>query len=576
LFINRKTLITAVYGIISKLNGGEKMKRLPIGISDFKKLMENDYLFADTTQMIADVFTESADIILITRPRRFGKTLNISMLSYFFDNTQQTSHLFEGLDIAHNGDVMKAINAYPTIFITFKDINNNKWETSRDKLKSILSELYGSRFEILKRGLLEYELDYCRTIIEEKGTNADDQDALKNLTQYLNKIYKKPVLLLIDEYDVPIQSGWTNGYYEDVIDFMRGLLSGGLKDNPNLFKGILTGVYRVAKESIFSGLNNLKVFTVLDERYSNYFGFTEGEMEKILETLNMKDDESIKSGLRQWYNGYIFGGQTIYNPWSVLNFLYDKELKPYWINTSSNELIISLIEKNMKSNEVFRKEIENLISASKLEKTIDEATSLREIDRNLNSVWTLFLFSGYIKPEGLRLEKGKHKCNLKIPNEEVMIFFHDTVSEWLERHDYNRLEDMTQHLLRGNGEKFCENLKSYVMGTLSYYDIEKKPENTYHILLLGMFSKLQDKYEIKSNRESGKGRPDILLKAKDKNDYSAVIEIKADASKKTVEDAMYQIEKKEYVQELKSEGYTRILKVALGVDGKSIEVLVRE
>jgi hypothetical protein len=332
----------------------------------------------------------------------------------------------------------------------------------------------------------------------------------------------------------------------------------------------------VAKESIFSGLNNLSALTLFNKEYSRYFGFTEEETMKIIKTLGLENKEGITQGLKEWYNGYKFGEETIYNPWSVLNYLKFQELKPYWINTSSNDLIISLIEKNMKGNDSFREEIERLISKGILEKTIDDATSLREIERNLNNIWTLFLFSGYIKPEDITLEKGKYKCKLKIPNEEVMIFFQDTVSEWLERHDYNRLEDMTQYLLRGNGEKFCENLKAYVMGTLSYYDIEKKPENTYHILLLGMFSKLQDKYEIKSNRESGKGRPDIILKAKDKNDYSAVIEIKADASKKSVEEAMRQIEEKEYVQELISEGYTRILKVALGVDGKSVEALVRE
>jgi hypothetical protein len=553
------------------------MKRLPIGISDFKNLIENDYLFADTTNMIEEVYHETAKIILITRPRRFGKTLNMSMLSYFFDNTQQTSHLFKGFDIAHDSMVMKEINAYPTIFITFKDIKNSNWEDCLLNTKMMLSNLYKEKETFLKNVLADKdERKYYRSIIERTATEVDYQNSLKKLINYLEREYNKKVLLIIDEYDIPIQSGWTHGYYDDVIDFMRVFLSAALKDNSNLFKGILTGIYRVAKESIFSGLNNLKVFTVLNERYSNYFGFTEGTLEKILETLNMNDNKEIKNGLKEWYNGYRFGKHIIYNPWSVINYLYDKELKPYWINTSSNDLIINLIEKNMKGNEIFREEIETLISGGELKKTIDDATSLREIERNLNSIWTLFLFSGYIKPEEIKLEKGKYKCKIKVPNEEVMIFFQDTVSEWLERHDYNRLEDMTQHLVKGNGEAFCENLKAYVMGTLSYYDIEKKSENTYHILLLGMFSHLQGDYWIKSNRESGKGRYDVLLKAKDKNHYSAIIEIKAETTQKKIEEGLEQIERNEYIQELKSEGYTKILKVALGVDGKDVQTLVRK
>ena len=522
------------------------MKKLPIGIRDFKDLIENDYLFADTTNIIADFYHEMAKIILITRPRRFGKTLNMSMLSYFFDNTQQTSHLFKGFDIAKDGEVMKAINSYPTIFFTFKDIKDNTWNDCLLNIKTMLSNLYKEKEPLLKNVLKDKEeWKYYNSIVEMTATEVAYKNSLKTLINYLEREYDKKVILIIDEYDIPIQSGWTHGYYEDVIDFMRVFLSAALKDNSNLFKGILTGIYRVAKESIFSGLNNLKVFTVLNERYSNYFGFTEDKLENILEAINMKDNKEIKNGLKEWYNGYRFGKETIYNPWSVLNYLYDKELKPYWINTSSNDLIISLIEKNMKDNNIFREEIKQLISGGELRKTIDDATSLREIERNLNSIWPLFLFSGYIKTEEMKLEKGKYKCKLKVPNEEVMIFFQDTVSEWLERHDYNRLEDMTQDLVKGKGEEFCENLKAYVMGTLSYYDIEKKSENTYHILLLGMFSHMQGDYWIKSNREynhcvefspensqgiSYHKIPDVLLKAKDKDNYSAVIEIKAETS----------------------------------------------
>jgi hypothetical protein len=331
------------------------------------------------------------------------------MLSYFFDNTQQTSHLFKGLNIAHNGDVMGEINAYPTIFITFKDIKDNVWQDCLLNTKMMLSNLYKEKESFLKNVLADKdELKYYRSIVEMTATEVAYKNSLKNLIQYLEREYDKKVILIIDEYDIPIQSGWTHGYYEDVIDFMRVFLSAALKDNANLFKGILTGIYRVAKESVFSGLNNLSVFTVLNKDYAEYFGFTEEETVKIIKTLGMENIEGITQGMKEWYNGYRFGDETVYNPWSVLNYLRFQELKPYW---------------------------------------------------------------------------------------------------------------------------------------------------------------------IKSNRESGKGRYDILLKAKDKNNYSAVIEIKADASDKSVEEALGQIEKKEYVQELKSEGYTRILKVALGVDGKSVNAV---
>jgi len=383
----------------------------------------------------------------------------------------------------------------------------------------------------------------------------------------------KNIILLIDEYDVPIQSAWTNGYYDEIIDFMRVFLSAALKDNPNLFKGVLTGIYRVAKESIFSGLNNLKAFTIMDNKYTNYFGFTETEIETILKSMDLQSNEEIKKGIRKWYNGYRMGNNIIYNPWSVINYLYDHILKPYWINTSSNDLIISLVEKNMLERDSFREEIELLLSGNAIQKPIDEASALRDIENNPDAIWTLFLFSGYITTlEKVESDFGVddvYACS--IPNKEVTRFFRKTVLQWLKKADRITIDRIAQNLINGKGEKFCESLKAYVRETLSYFDLKQEVENSYHMLLLGIFAQLQDSYIIRSNRESGLGRPDILLKAKDKKHYSAVIELKAESSQKALDEAMRQIEEKDYVRELESEGYTRILKVALGVDGKSVE-----
>ena len=553
------------------------MKRLPIGISDFKELIENDYLFADTTPLIGEIYREQSKILLITRPRRFGKTLNMSMLGSFFDNTCQSVELFQGLEITQDEEVMKQINTYPVIFLSFKDIKDHVWEDSLKNIKSIISDLYKDKEDYLSELFEDDDIKtYYRSIVDKTATVVDYKNALKYLIEFLHKKYQKKVILLIDEYDVPIQSGWTNGYYDEIIDFMRVFLSAALKDNPNLFKGILTGIYRVAKESIFSGLNNLSVFTILNRDYTQYFGFTQEEVEKMLTILGYDQNEELKKGLREWYNGYHFGKDIIYNPWSVLNFLRFHELKPYWINTSSNDLIISLIEKNMIEQDYFREEIELLLSGNTIDKVVDEASALRDIENNPDAIWTLFLFSGYITTlEKLESDFGVdevYACS--IPNKEVTRFFRKTVLQWLKKADRITIDRMAQNLINGNGEKFCESLQAYVRETLSYFDLKQEVENSYHMLLLGIFAQLQDSYIIRSNRESGLGRPDILLKAKDKKHYSAVIELKADSSQKTLDEAMSQIVEKDYVRELESEGYTRILKVALGVDGKSVAGLV--
>jgi len=497
------------------------------------------------------------------------------MLSYFFDNQLDTAPLYEGFDISRDAEVMGVVNTFPVIFLSFKDVKNNTWEVAYDKLKSLLSDLFHQLKDSLQKIMEDdYEKRYFTAILQGTASNAEYQKGLLKLTKYLYNVYNKRVILLIDEYDVPIQSGWAYGYYDEVIDFMRGLLSGALKDNSYLFKGILTGIYRVAKESIFSGLNNLKVYTVMDERYATYFGFTENDIAYLLKTLNMENNEQVKQGLKEWYNGYKFADHVIYNPWSVINYLYDQKLQPYWINTSSNDLIKETIEKNLKEDERFRISIEEMIAGEKVEKRIDDASALREMEYDPDAIWTLFLFSGYLKAENPHEAKGSkdivHDCT--IPNTEVTRFYKKTVINWLQRAGRNIIYDLADPLVKGEGQRFGEKLKHFISGSLSYYDIKGEPENTYHMILLGMFAHLSGGYWIKSNRESGLGRYDICLKAKDKENYSAVIEIKPSADR--AREGMEQIEEKAYLQELETEGYEKILKISLGVDGKQVEAMV--
>ncbi|HPE70549.1 MAG TPA: AAA family ATPase, partial [Thermotogota bacterium] len=320
------------------------MPRYPIGISDFRNLRERGYLFVDTSELVGEVVREDAQILLLTRPRRFGKTLNLSMLAHFFDIRLQSRSLFEGLKVTSDELALQQMNSLPTVFFSFKDVKVSSWEMAWMKILTRLADVY-AQFEPLLPSVKQNPRQWkvFESILDRNPLVADAQDALMNLVAYLHQQYHKPVLLLIDEYDVPIQSAWSQGYYEQMIDFMRVFLSAALKDNPHVYKGILTGITRVAKESIFSGLNNLKVFSVLHEKYASYFGFTQEEVDWVVEQAQVPDPQGTKQQLRKWYNGYSFGSQTLYNPWSVLNSLADNKFQPYWINTSSNDLIIQLV-----------------------------------------------------------------------------------------------------------------------------------------------------------------------------------------------------------------------------------------
>ncbi len=408
------------------------MKKLPIGISDFRELIENDYLFVDTSLFIEDIFRESAKSILITRPRRFGKTLNMSMLRYFFDNTVDSSVLFKALKITGKPEMMQEINKTPTLFITFKDVKNLDWYSTEVQLRSLIAKLYDDMYPSIRKHLKSpVERRNYDAIRNKTVETVEYKSSLKFLTELLYRTYQKPVLLLIDEYDAPILSGWLNGYYDDVIDFMKGFLSNALKDNAFIFKGILTGIYRVSKENVFSGLNNLKVYSVFDERYASYFGFDDYSVDCLLNTLEIKSPAQVKTTLKTWYNGYNIGSNIQYNPWSVIRYLDERKLKAYWINTSSNDLIRENIHKNMDKKAEFREDITSLLKGNTIRKIIDDAASLNDLNTKTEALWTLFIFSGYLKAKTQRLKNTKYDCELIIPNKEILVFFQDTVMDWL-------------------------------------------------------------------------------------------------------------------------------------------------
>ncbi len=388
------------------------MKKIAIGVDDFKKIIENDCYYVDKTLFIKEIIDDMSEVILIPRPRRFGKTLNLSMLNYYFQNTvpapkagdtpipADNARLFSGLKIMEAGaQYTSKLGAYPVISITLKDVKHARWEDCYSALKSVISKLYINHRYLVDAVtvLSDEEKTVFVSICSETAEKSKFEAALKNLSDYLYRYYGKKVIILIDEYDMPIQAGYVNGYYGEIIEFMRNLLSGALKGNACLEKSVLSGILRVAKESIFSGLNNLRVSTLLDERYATYFGFTEEEVEAMAEVFKgtppQNDDNNRSDELKTWYNGYIFGKTVIYNPWSIINYFDnpDAGARPYWINTSSNDIIKDLLKR---AGAGITKDIRTLIGAGAIEKVRDENIDYGEIEKSAESLWSFFLMSG--------------------------------------------------------------------------------------------------------------------------------------------------------------------------------------
>lgn len=399
------------------------MKKMPIGISNFKEIIEKDYYYIDKTLLIKDILNDGSKAILITRPRRFGKTINMSMLKYFFEKSNEDrTYLFNGLKIYNEKKLYNENQGkYPVIFITLKDIKNSNWGMTYEKIKNCIEKEY-DRFECLSNSskLTEIEKEVFNNIREGNASEIDYENSLKYLTEFLHKHYGIQPILLLDEYDVPIQSGYINGFYEEIIEFIRNWLSGAIKDNNHINFAIMTGILRIGKESIFSGMNNLKVCTILDNQYSEYFGFTDNEIIKMLQHYNREHELDI---VKEWYDGYMFGKTEIYNPWSIINYIDNKDTYPkaYWLNTSSNDIIHDVIKN---SNENIQKNLTKLMEGHSIEEIIDTNIIYPDIYKQDNYIFSLLLLSGYLKAnDNIQNEFGFTVCNLQIPNKEIKIAY---------------------------------------------------------------------------------------------------------------------------------------------------------
>lgn len=536
-------------------------KPLPIGIDDFKTIIEEDYYYADKTKMIESLLDDGAGVTLFTRPRRFGKTLNMSMLNYFFNlkNKEENRKLFENLYISKS-KYMDQQGEYPVIYLSFKDIKALNWEKCYYLTRRLITYLY-NEFEFLREKLNKKDLsDFDKVWLDEEG--ADWENSLKNLLRYLYEYHNKKVVVLIDEYDTPIVSGYNNGYKKEVLDLYRSLYSTVLKSNAHLQFSVMTGILRIAKEGIFSGLNNLKVNSIFSEKYSEYYGMTE---EEVLEGLKYYNLEYEINDVKDWYDGYQFGKIEVYNPWSIINFLDNGKLKPYWQGTAGNETINELLDRGNK--EIFD-DLEKLFRKETVYKKIRDFT---EFTADINEIWELFLYSGYLTTSGEQRDK-EHP--IRIPNREIMEFFED---RFIDRFtgNYQKFSDTIRYLRAGNIEKFGEILQNEVISSLSYFDTDKD-EKYYKVFLIGIFVALMNDYVRLSERESGYGRADLILEPKKKENPGYIFEFKVAKSEEDLEsyaeEGFEQIKEKKYDTELINHGVIEIIYIGLAFYKKKLKM----
>ena len=537
------------------------MKRLAIGIDDFRKIIKEDCYYVDKTKFIEAVLEDASNVKLFTRPRRFGKTLNMSMLKYFFDvrESEENRELFNGLDIEKSKYIDEQ-GKYPTILISLKSIKYETREESLEQLKSLISNLY-NEFEYIRESLNESEIELFNDIWFKKE-NGEYANSLKNLTSFLYKYYKKEVILLIDEYDIPLITAHKYGYYDEIINFYKIFLGEALKTNQYLKMGVLTGIIRVIRTGIFSDLNNLKVYSILEKKYSEFFGFTEEEVKEALQSFDIEEE---LVNVRYWYDGYKFGISELYNPWSIINFLDGRELKNYWVGTSENFLIKNILENSTsRTNEI----LEKLFNEEEVEEAITGTSDL-SILMDSKEVWELLLFSGYLT---VKEKIDEDIYSLKLPNMEVKKLFK---KEFINVHFGISLFRKTMEALKSlKFNDFEKYFQEIMLKSTSNWDTSK--EAFYHGLSLGMLSYLDNDYYVTSNFEAGFGRYDVVLEPKNKNNRAFILEFKVtdDENKleKLSEEAIKQIEEKRYDINLKSKEIKEITSVGIAFYGKKLKV----
>ncbi len=537
-------------------------KRIPVGLKDYEKLRNENYYVVDKTLMIKDFLERGNEVTLITRPRRFGKTINLSMMAEFFDITRNSKKLFKNTKII-NTEYVSEMNQYPTVFISFADAKGDK-DIVTKHIKSYFRSLYND-YDFIFKNLTRLETYDYETIIHgltnEKIELKHISDSLAFLMRILEKYYNKKVMVFIDEYDTPFIEAHLGGFYEEIRDGLSSMLHNALKTSTSLQYAMMTGIQRVAKENIFSDLNNLVVCTVKDPEYAQYFGFTEKETKEALEYYDLSLNNEVKS----MYNGYRFGKYEIYNPWSVLNYASRKVLEPYWINTSSNEMIRKAMES---SDDAFNRGYEELIQTGKLETLVRMETSFFEIN-STSSLWGLLVNAGYLTVLEV-ISARRSRYVLSIPNQEVEKEFQNLTACYLKVSD-EALDSMFEGLREGRKEEFLNSYANILLTLPSYYDL--KDENSYHMMVLGMCAWLCHDYKIISNREAGKGRCDIVLKARKENQISYILEFKyaKDSNtdlKELAKTAVEQIKDRKYDTEISG----KIIYIGLAHYQKNIEI----
>lgn len=544
-----------------------------MGQPDFRTLRRSNHGFVDKSFFIREVLTDSSLVVCFPRPRRFGKSTNLSMLGYFLRKADEDlTDIFEGLEVTRDPDVMKHFQKYPVISISFKDVKGNTFASAIKSMREQIVTAYREHLYLFAPGRVE---DTLVQQLESVRTGKVDEDGLvfsfKWLSHALYEYHKERVVILIDEYDTPMHAGYSHDYLDEIISFVRSFLSACLKDNSALFKGVMTGILRVARENMFSDLNHIKVHSIVDPNYATSFGFTENEVREIIDPDRFNE-------VRDWYNGYVFGGQVIYNPWSILGYIQDGLLKPYWVNTGGTQLIESLA---VKQGMALSDKSAMLLNGGSIDTIVEPHIVLRSIDQNPEAFWNFLFFAGYLKPIDLQLIEGAYHAKLAIPNKEVFIVYRDLFQQWLYRRDpnYAQSKEFVKTLFAGDAPGVQEALETIMLSAISVHDkgpADQQPEKLYHGFILGLLVHFKDQYEVQSNPEAGYGRADVLMRSKQPGKPGAVMEFKVKAPAAAPEVALVsaakQVREKQYAASLHAAGVERVYEYAMAFDGKKVFV----
>ena len=548
-------------------------KAIPVGIENFEDIIKDNYYYVDKSMLIEDILVNRAAVTLFTRPRRFGKTLNMSMIKYFFDvrNKDENRKLFERLKI-FGSEYMREQGKYPVIFVSLKDLRADTWEMCLMEIKKLISKIY-REFQYITEKMNEDDKEIYDSIKNRKN-DMDLNTSIELLSEYLFEYYGERVIILIDEYDAPIINAFDKGYYNEAINFFQVFYSSALKTNDSLKYGILTGITRIIKEGIFSGLNNLKVDTILNKKFSEYFGLLESEVIKMLDYFEMKYKiEEVK----EWYNGYIFGDKRVYNPWSIINYVDNGEIKAYWANVSGNTLLENMLDQ---AGEDVYTDLKRFTDGESIEKYISDGTTIKSLLSNDDEIWQLFLYSGYLTKAKEQIEIDEtleytNIYNLKIPNKEIRKYFGNM---FLNRFFGTELKTsiLIKALESGDIKKFEKTLGEIMVNMLSHFDLDSEMEKIYQVFMIGLVGFLMGKYEIISNNESGYGRYDLAMIPIKSNEKAYLMEFKISKTEKGMtlkaEEALKQIDEKKYDMRLKARGIKNILKIGIAFYGKKVKV----